>query len=75
MNGKREKLYKLMQENIEENEDKNYDKLFLQMTTLKREAVMEFNYYSEFLNIFNTLIFFYVRIELNQNNKLFKLSF
>lgn len=55
----REKLYIQMENNYDELSTLNPDKLFLLLKTEKRNGRMSFIYYSEFLNILNTLIFFY----------------
>jgi hypothetical protein len=38
------------------------NKLFLLLKTEKSEGIIQFKHYSEFLNIFNTLFFFFVKL-------------
>lgn len=56
----REKLYEQMETNYEKLSKLDPKKLLLFLRTEKCENKMEFKFFSEFLNIFNTLIFLYV---------------
>jgi len=55
----REKLYKQMEIDYDKLSQINKDKLLIFLDTEKRIGKMSFKYYSEFLNILNTFIFFY----------------
>lgn len=56
----REKLYEQMENNYEELSKLDPKKLLMFLRTENDNIKMEFKYYSEFLNIFNTLVFLYV---------------
>jgi hypothetical protein len=58
---KREKLYEQIRLYPNDLPKLDPDKLFLLLKTEKSEGVIQFKNYSEFLNIANTLLFFYVR--------------
>jgi hypothetical protein len=58
---KREKLYEQIENNPDELPALNPDKLFLLLKTEECKGKIVFKNYSEFLNIFNSLFFFYVR--------------
>lgn len=60
-NIKREKLYLQMETNPDDLPKLDPDKLLLHLSTEKPNATISFHNYSEFLNVFNTLIFYYVR--------------
>ena len=56
---KRPKLYKQMIENPYNLTELNLNELFIYLQPEKKIGYMKFIYYSDFLNIFNTLILFY----------------
>jgi hypothetical protein len=58
---KREKLYEQVLLFPNDLPKLDPEKLFLLLKTEKSDGVIQFKNYSEFLNIFNTLFFFYVR--------------
>jgi hypothetical protein len=58
MHLKREKLYDQMA--VKDLKELDPDKLLLFLSTETQNGVMIFAHYSEFLNIVNTVVFFYV---------------
>jgi hypothetical protein len=58
---KREKLYEQIEKYPNDLPELNPEKLFLLLRTEECIGKIQFKNYSEFLNIFNTLFFFYVR--------------
>lgn len=48
-----------MEENFENLQELNPNKLFLHLRTENKNGKMQFHYYSEFLNILNTIFLFY----------------
>ena len=59
---KREKLYEQMEKYPYSLPEFDEKKLLLFMETRECKGVLSFKYYSEFLNILNSVVFFYVRL-------------
>lgn len=74
----RPKLYDQMRARPYELNPLNTKELFIYLEGVKKEKYLSFKYYSEFLNILNTLIFFYLichyNAESNQMNTIIFLS-
>ncbi len=59
-NNKREKLYEQMEKYPYSLPEFDEKKLLLFMDTRECNGILTFKYYSEFLNIFNSIVLFYV---------------